>query len=468
MSDASPDTPASSPASASTVRTGLSAEQNDKLDMFLAVTQLSQERDALDRMKAYNWDLNAAVDGFLAGQSAGSTVATSPQQHQTGPVAGPATPSSPASTEASGVRTTTEITNPQNPWESILRFVLMPFRMALSFVSFLAGKLMDVLGLHPPLLTSPEGRNAAQDFVYHYESKFGTNHPSFFRGTFAQALQTAGREYRFVLAYIHDGDLGTNAVGSISDSVCRNVFQDPSIIRFIQEAYVLWASSIKFSEAVSLRRALRNTNLPCLAIVRARVGNRHGELIALKHGRMEAADVLDWMQNVQRRYGMSLMSARLEAQQRETDRLLRQQQDEEFRRTLEEDRKKEQAKKEEAEREARLKMEEEQKVAETFQRRKSKSEGLTPEPAPGVECASIILRMPDGTRLARKFDKSDTLQTLFDWADIAGVEIQHALLVCSYPRKGFRYPEDVELTFESAGLVPSAMLLIEERVDDEL
>ncbi len=56
---------------------------------------------------------------------------------------------------------------------------------------------------------------------------------------------------------------------------------------------------------------------------------------------------------------------------------------------------------------------------------------------------------------------------MFDWAEVNCVDIEVACLVTSYPRRSFRYPEDAGLSLKEAGLLPSAMLLLEERGDAE-
>ncbi|KAA8498357.1 FAS-associated factor 2-B [Porphyridium purpureum] len=448
----------------------LVAERAEKLDTFLAVTDSTSRPDAQLRLEAHGWDLNAAVDAFLSGAPPpDASVPAELVQQAHAPAQGTAQSgaahASSAANTATGNGALAPPRQPQQGWQGILRFLCLPFRMAFSFVSFLTSKLLELMGVQPLLTASPEGRNAAQDFAIKFEASFGNTHARFTRTSLVQALRTAGREYKFALVYIHDENR------EACNSFCRSVLQDGQVIRFIDEAFIFWAASTRFAETVQARSEFRLTHLPALAIVEGHPTRPPGRVIAMKQanafgGPMDAAGVFQWMQRVQERYGVSLISARIQQEERETNRLLRQQQDEEFQRALEEDRLKEQRKRQEEERVAREVREAEQKERETRERRARKQELLGEEPpAQGAVTASVVLRMPDGSRNTRRFLRDTKLEMLFDWADTLGVEIGQALLVSSYPRRAFKYPEDKDMSIAEAGLTPSAMLLIEERVD---
>ena len=55
----------------------------------------------------------------------------------------------------------------------------------------------------------------------------------------------------------------------------------------------------------------------------------------------------------------------------------------------------------------------------------------------------IAVRMPDGSRLARRFNHQNQLQSVFDWVDIEGagsgvVQLNGYALVTRMPRRVFR------------------------------
>ncbi|KAI3869433.1 hypothetical protein MKX03_020987 [Papaver bracteatum] len=131
-------------------------------------------------------------------------------------------------------------------------------------------------------------------------------------------------------------------------------------------------------------------------------------------------------------------------------RLLREQQDDEYLASLQADREKAEARllEEQAAREAAL--EEERKKEQEAQRKlleeeefernlAAKEASLPQEPATDDENAiNLLIRMPDGSRRGRCFLKSDRLQSLFDFIDVGrAVKPGTYRLVRPYPRRAF-------------------------------
>ncbi|KAI5417321.1 plant UBX domain-containing protein 8 [Lathyrus oleraceus] len=144
----------------------------------------------------------------------------------------------------------------------------------------------------------------------------------------------------------------------------------------------------------------------------------------------------------------------------ETQRLIREQQDDEYLASLQADREKELKAIEEAE----AAREEERRKAEESQRKlqeeqelethlAAKEVSLPPEPASGDDNAvNLLVKMPDGSRRGRRFLRSDKLQSLFDFIDI-GRQIKPSSyrLVRPYPRRAFGVGESA-VTLEELGL----------------
>ncbi|XP_024174684.1 plant UBX domain-containing protein 9 isoform X3 [Rosa chinensis] len=89
-----------------------------------------------------------------------------------------------------------------------------------------------------------------------------------------------------------------------------------------------------------------------------------------------------------------------------------------------------------------------------FERRlDAKSASLPCEPAPDDENAvTLLVRMPNGSRLSRRFRKSDKLQLLFDFIDVGRVvEPGTYRVVRSYPRHAFTANNSL-LTLRELGL----------------
>ncbi|KAK4804624.1 hypothetical protein SAY86_004441 [Trapa natans] len=155
----------------------------------------------------------------------------------------------------------------------------------------------------------------------------------------------------------------------------------------------------------------------------------------------------------------------------EAQRLIREQQDDEYLASLQADREKELKAKAEAE--ARLLEEEAARVASLEEERRKEEEAnrkmeeeqeferllaakeasLPQEPTSNDDNAmTLLVRMPDGSRQGRRFLKSDKLQSLFDFIDIArAVKPGTYRLVRPFPRKAFGNEEGL-LTLSDLGL----------------
>ncbi|KAI3703435.1 hypothetical protein L1987_73510 [Smallanthus sonchifolius] len=141
-------------------------------------------------------------------------------------------------------------------------------------------------------------------------------------------------------------------------------------------------------------------------------------------------------------------------------RLIREQQDDEYLASLQADREKElieQSAKEAAmeeerckEEEARIKLEEEQELERQLA---GKEASLPQEPTSDDENAvTLLVRMPDGSRRGRRFLRTDKLQHLFSFIDIARVVKPGTYrLVRPYPRQAFSDGES-NLTLNELGL----------------
>lgn len=168
------------------------------------------------------------------------------------------------------------------------------------------------------------------------------------------------------------------------------------------------------------------------------------------------------MQNGQNRseYPYALRMPRPPSPSLTAQRLLREQQDDEYQASLQADREKELKAKEEAEaalaeqrqkdEELRKKLEEEQEI----ERQLAAKEASLPQepPSDDVNAVTLLVRMPDGSRRGRRFLKSDKLQCLFDFIDVARtVKPQTYRLVRPYPRRAFSDGEST-VTLNELGL----------------
>lgn len=141
-------------------------------------------------------------------------------------------------------------------------------------------------------------------------------------------------------------------------------------------------------------------------------------------------------------------------------RLLREQQDDEYHAALQADREKELKAKQEAEaalEEKRLEEEELRRKAEEEKEMErqlaAKEASLPQEPkADNENAVNLVVRMPDGSRRGRRFLKSDRLQCLFDYIDVGRVIKPGTYrLIRPYPRRAFSDGEST-LSLDELGL----------------
>lgn len=134
-------------------------------------------------------------------------------------------------------------------------------------------------------------------------------------------------------------------------------------------------------------------------------------------------------------------------------RLIREQQDDEYLASLQADREKELL--EEAAREAAMEEErrKEEQEQETERQLAAKEASLPEEPKSDDENAvTLVVRMPDGSRRGRRFMRTDKLKYLFDFMDVGRVVKPTTYrLVRPYPRRAFSDGES-ELTLNELGL----------------
>ena len=102
-------------------------------------------------------------------------------------------------------------------------------------------------------------------------------------------------------------------------------------------------------------------------------------------------------------------------------------------------------------------------------RKEELQKNMPPEPTADDETVTkVSMRLPNGTRLIRKFKAEDPVQALADFIeaqDLAPIPIESEVdIVNTYPRKIL---SDYSQTLKDAGLYPNGAIIIEERVESE-
>ncbi|CAG2172576.1 unnamed protein product, partial [Oppiella nova] len=236
----------------------------------------------------------------------------------------------------------------------------------------------------------------------------------FFVGNYNQAIDAAKRDLRFLLVYLHSDS------HEDTDAFCQSVLINQRFIDCLTEHNVLfWASSVTYAEGYSVSQQLRESSYPFLA------------LIALKQNRMVVVRKLEGTAHLEPLIAQlrasievnrsALDTVRLEREERSMNQLLRQEQDRAFRDSLEVDRQKERKKLEEkarqdAEEEAkkRVELEANQRKERLLQLREELVREIPTEPQPNdTNATHIVIKLPNGTRLERRFLKTESIRYLY-------------------------------------------------------
>ena len=89
---------------------------------------------------------------------------------------------------------------------------------------------------------------------------------------------------------------------------------------------------------------------------------------------------------------------------------------------------------------------------------------LPAEPAAGEGVSTVLVRMPDGPRISRRFDKAAPLRLVRRWVEASSPAEMRMVafeLVSTYPRF-VATEQNAEQTLEQAGLHPQATMFVKE------
>ncbi|KAK3737238.1 hypothetical protein QZH41_010868 [Actinostola sp. cb2023] len=318
----------------------------------------------------------------------------------------------------------------------MLSVLLFPFKFS---TSVMVDILKFVVRLVWPSFFHPR-RTAIEDvvkFKEYFEYKYGTTHPTFYQGTYSQALNDAKKELRFLLIYLHCDE------HQDTSDFCGCTMNNSGFKEYVNGNMLFWACDVNSAEGYRVSKALRETTYPFLALVSLR-DNRMTVV-----GRMEGIMPVDRYVSVLAQLiadnEPSLVAARAERHERSQTQTLRDEQDAAYHESLLADKEKERRKREELERKKqeedakRLKHEASRNKLESIARlRAEKKQQLPEEPDPG---------------------------TLYDFVFCCEEAPAEFRLSSPFPKKVYELinPDD---TLESVGMCSSTTLYVQDTAED--
>lgn len=199
---------------------------------------------------------------------------------------------------------------------------------------------------------------------------------------------------------------------------------DEGLRTFILDHDVLvWAGNVAESEAFAVSNALGVTRYPFVGvIVYNTLRGSQMTCVSKIEGLVTAADVVTSLNDAIEKYGPTLVSLRADRREQTASREIRAEQDSAYEQSLRRDRERaEQTRREreEAERRARDVQTQEKNRALW---RAWKASTLSPEPSSSNSdsrnVSRISFRMPDGSRVVRKFTATTSVSDLYAWVDL--------------------------------------------------
>ncbi|CAH1247601.1 FAF2 [Branchiostoma lanceolatum] len=305
-----------------------------------------------------------------------------------------------------------------------------------------------------------------ESFIAKFQSLYGENHPVFYRGSYSQALNDAKKEIRFLVVFLH-GENDDQSAEFSRTSLCA-----PEVIDFLGARSLFWACSVEFPEGYRVSQALRPRSYPFVSLICLR--EHKMTVVARLEGVVPADELIARLMHVMEENEPALAQVRADREERNFTQTLRAQQDVAYLESLRADQEKERKKQEERERKEREEQEAREKE-EAVQRRKEELARLRIEKASTIpdepddddpEATKIILKLPNGTRLERRFLMSHSLEDVYHFAFCHKDAPDEFQIVTNFPRRvlpcqGTEEAPEV-ITIKEAGLGKSEVLFVQD------
>ncbi|KAI0476407.1 hypothetical protein GGR56DRAFT_693862 [Xylariaceae sp. FL0804] len=277
-------------------------------------------------------------------------------------------------------------------------------------------------------------RDTAARFKREFEEEYGNTSLPFHESGFAQALDIAKKELKFLLIVLmspeHDD----------TESFTRDTLLSPEVVGFVNDPannIVLWGGNVLDSEAYQVAAEYNCTKYPfsCLVCLTPKEGGGGGSstrmgIVKRLPGPLPPATYLAEIQTAIGRYAPDLAAARAERAAHEVARSLRTEQDSAYERSLARDRERARLRREAQAQaqaaEARAREHAEAKRLRARQRaqwRRWRAATVAPEPEPAADAVRLALKMPEssagapGRRVVRRFAADTTMEELYAFVE---------------------------------------------------
>jgi FAS-associated factor 2 len=341
----------------------------------------------------------------------------------------------------------------------LLKIILYPLQQ----LAQLLFPVKDFDGLTPQVTAK-----AAEAFSFYLRSLIPTLHDVLWSTVgFAQLKQDALQSNQLVLVYLH-APLHRDA-----DAVARNLLCHETVLPLLQQ-YRCFGISIHTAQGAQLAQILEAASFPLIAVLQVSRGSSTPLTLIMKlQGHtlacMPHQQLTAYLHNTLQRHEMTL--AELEARniQREQEVQLRRDQDDEYHATLLADQERHRNTLLERERVQRTMDEADdaaRKMVENKEHQLRQARNIL-RPPPTEGGANLRFVLSSGKKIERRFDADDTVGTLRAFLTVHFVDndlpaIASVGLSTSYPKTSFNEDADNAKTLQEVGLVPQAVLMVQD------
>lgn len=423
------------PSSGSSSSYGDGGEGEDAVSQLMEFAGLGSEAEAANLLAAAGGDLELAIQealnraegrpSILAQESQeGEENAANAAQELRRRGIGQAQPDAQQHPPPVQYRSSVGVGRPLGWGEWLLRWVTLPVTFSWAVFRDLFAFIFTAFAPQRRVTAVANPRGDVAAFIAAFDERFGTEHPAFLACSYAEALERAKRELRFLLVYLHSER--HEATGAFA----TEVLSSPEFAALVEaEDLLLWGADVQSGEGHRVSSAMRETAYPFLALVCLREGRM---AMVLRHqGSASLAHIARLLQAALGDNRQFMETARAQREQAAADSALRTEQERSFAHIERQDRERMEAKAAAA---AAAAAAEKASLDAAAARAAKKAEILAAaeeEPATGVR---VLFLFPDNSRSARVFHLSDPLTALFEFAFAQEAAPEDFTLATSFPQ----------------------------------
>ncbi|CDK26174.1 unnamed protein product [Kuraishia capsulata CBS 1993] len=263
-------------------------------------------------------------------------------------------------------------------------------------------------------------KTTPQDKARQFINKFDSDELTLLECGYSQALYKSKREMKWLLCYIqseeHEDHLRFK----------QNVLLSPQFVDFVNSHdFLVWGGDISQSEAFQVANGFKVTKFPFLGLLTLTVNSTptaNGvttsapvlSLVSKVQGYQDVYKVITKFSKAYDKYNPTLITLRHDHEQIEQDRQVRRAQDEAFERSLNVDR--------ERTRQHQLRQQRE-RDRELYLKWRTLSMKPEPDTSAKGTYARVAIRLPDGSRTSRRFNKDISVEEIYAFAEASSTGI---------------------------------------------